>query len=58
MMTLALITYFVHGTLNNFLDTDKLSLPFWGAFAVIMMLNVQMREEASSGSPSDPAIRR
>ncbi len=58
MMTLALITYFVHGTLNNFLDTDKLSLPFWGAFAVIMLLNVKMRERISSGSPSDPAIRR
>lgn len=37
-MTLALITYFVHGFLNNFLDTDKLSLPFWTAFAVIAVI--------------------
>ncbi|MCQ2283452.1 MAG: O-antigen ligase family protein [Bacteroidales bacterium] len=44
MMTLALITYFVHGFLNNFLDTDKLSLPFWGAFAVITMVNIKDRE--------------
>lgn len=38
--TLALITYFIHGTMNNFLDTDKLSLPFWGLFALIAVLNV------------------
>ena len=42
MMTLALVSYFVHGFLNNFLDTDKLSLPFWGAFAVIMLANLRM----------------
>ena len=38
-MTLALVTYFVHGFLNNFLDTDKLSLPFWAAFAVIAVVS-------------------
>lgn len=43
MMTLALITYFIHGFLNNFLDTDKLSLPFWGAFAIITTLNIRMK---------------
>ncbi len=42
VMTLALVTYFIHGFLNNFLDTDKLSLPFWGAFAVIVVASVQM----------------
>lgn len=40
-MVLALITYFIHGCLNNFLDTDKLSLPFWGAFAMITMLSAE-----------------
>lgn len=38
-MTLALVTYFIHGFLNNFLDTDKLSLPFWAAFAVIAVVS-------------------
>lgn len=38
-LTIALITYFVHGILNNFLDTDKLSLPYWAAFAAIVVLN-------------------
>lgn len=37
--TLSLITYYIHGTMNNFLDTDKLSLPFWGLFAIIVVLN-------------------
>lgn len=38
-LSLSLITYFIHGGLNNFLDTDKLSLPFWASFAVIVVLN-------------------
>jgi O-antigen ligase len=37
---LGLITYFVHGTLNNFLDTDKLSVPFWAFIAMIVALDV------------------
>jgi len=41
MMTLlGLITYFAHGLLNNFLDTDKLSVPFWGFIAILVALNV------------------
>jgi len=37
----ALFTYYIHGLLNNFLDTDKLSVPFWGftAFLVAMDLH-------------------
>ncbi len=37
-LMIGLITYFVHGILNNFLDTDKLSLPYWAAFAAIVVL--------------------
>ncbi len=37
--TLGLITYFTHGFLNNFLDTDKLSVPFWGFIAIIVALD-------------------
>ena len=39
--TLALLTYYIHGIMNNFLDTDKLSLPFWGLFALIVVLDTQ-----------------
>lgn len=37
---LALCTYFIHGFLNNFLDTDKASAPFWGFIAIIVALDV------------------
>jgi O-antigen ligase len=40
MATLGLITYFSHGLLNNFLDTDKLSVPFWGFIAIIVALDI------------------
>ncbi len=40
MTLLGLITYFTHGFLNNFLDTDKLSVPFWGFIAILVSLNV------------------
>lgn len=36
----SLITYFIHGTLNNFLDTDKLAVPFWGTIALVVALDV------------------
>lgn len=44
-LMLGLITYFVHGTLNNFLDTDKASVPFWGFMAMLVMLDVNERNE-------------
>lgn len=37
---ISLITYFVHGFLNNFLDTDKASVPVWGFFAIILALDI------------------
>ena len=39
-ITLGLITYFIHGTLNNFLDTDKASVLFWGFVAMIVSIDV------------------
>ena len=42
-MVLGLITYFIHGVLNNFLDTDKISVPFWGFCAGIVALDVYQR---------------
>ncbi|MBQ9545913.1 MAG: O-antigen ligase family protein [Bacteroidales bacterium] len=38
--TLSLLTYYIHGFFNNFLDTDKLSVPFWGFTAVIVALDL------------------
>lgn len=45
MSTLGLITYIAHSVLNNFLDTDKLSVPFWGFIAIIVALDVYHTNE-------------
>lgn len=37
---LGLVTYFVHGFLNNFLDTDKLSALFWGSIAFLVVADI------------------
>lgn len=44
---LGFITYITHGALNNFLDTDKASVPFWGFVAMIVAIDVyhQHREK-------------
>jgi putative inorganic carbon (HCO3(-)) transporter len=39
-MFLGLVTYMIHGMLNNFLDTDKASAPFWGFTAAIVALDI------------------
>jgi putative inorganic carbon (HCO3(-)) transporter len=44
---LALTTYFVHGLLNNFLDTDKLAVPFWGFIAIIVSVDIYHRDKIS-----------
>jgi O-antigen ligase len=38
-------TYVTHGILNNFLDTDKASLPFWGFMAVIVAIDVYYKNK-------------
>ena len=38
--TLAIISYFVHGVLNNFLDTDKLAIPVWSCLAIITVIDI------------------
>lgn len=45
MTTLGLLTYMVHGLMNNFLSTDKLSVPVWGFMAVLVALDVYRLKE-------------
>ena len=42
---IALITYYIHGFLNDFLDTDKLSVPFWGFTALIVVMDIYSRSQ-------------
>lgn len=37
---LGFITYLIHGTLNDFLDTDKASALFWGFIATFVSLDI------------------
>jgi O-antigen ligase len=43
-LLLGYITYVVHGTLNNFLDTDKASALFWGFTAVFVSLDISLKK--------------
>jgi len=38
---MGLVTYFVHGSLNNFLDTDKASVPFWAFTAMLVAADIK-----------------
>jgi len=42
---LALTTYFVHGFLNNFLDTDKLAIPFWSFISILVAVDIYHKKE-------------
>ncbi len=52
LLLTGLITYFVHGFLNNFLDTDKLSIPFWGFIAAIVYLDIKQKEANQTEIPN------
>jgi putative inorganic carbon (hco3(-)) transporter len=45
---LGLITYFIHGVLNNYLDTDKASIPFWGFIAVLVAIDLSAGRTGSA----------
>lgn len=40
-----LVTYVIHGGLNNFLDTDKISAMFWGMTAALAALELKLNKE-------------
>jgi O-antigen ligase len=48
LSVISLFTYFIHGLLNNFLDTDKASVPFWGLVGLIVALDVYYSNEKDS----------
>jgi len=52
---LGLITYYIHGIMNNFLDTDKASALFWGYTAIIVALDVFHDNKEGEKKESLPA---
>lgn len=37
---MGLSTYLIHGFLNNFLETDKAAVPFWGFIAILVSIDL------------------
>ena len=48
VMFLGFLTYVIHGSLNNFLDTDKAAVPFWGFVAAIVAIDIYHSKEQDS----------
>lgn len=55
---LGLMTYFVHGVLNNYLDTDKASALFWGFFALLLVWDqsLELSKESSTAAAVEPSV--
>ncbi|HKR07126.1 MAG TPA: O-antigen ligase family protein [Bacteroidia bacterium] len=47
VLTLALVTYLVHGLFNNFLDTDKVAFIFWSSVCMIVMIDLSRKQHAA-----------
>lgn len=52
VLMLGLLTYFVHGSLNNFLDTDKASVPFWGFIAALLAIELYHEKQKKLVEPA------
>ena len=53
--TLALFGYYIHGTLNNFLDTDKLAVPVWSCMAIITAIDCFHADKESFYDTTEPS---
>jgi hypothetical protein len=48
-----LVSYYLHGLLNNFLDTDKVSALFWGYTAMLVAMDVYHRDSPEEEGVAD-----
>lgn len=54
---IGLITYYIHGFLNNFLDTDKISVPFWGFTAMIVAIDIISKKKQNEESSKPEVLK-
>lgn len=47
-MIMSLVTYFLHGILNNYLDTDKASIPIWTMCAIFIAMDHKLKTKELS----------
>ena len=54
---LGLVSYFIHGMMNNFLDTDKAAVPFWGFIGMLVAIDLMTKKQSVDGgnTPQIPA---
>ncbi len=52
-----LVTYFIHGALNNFLDIDKIAVPFWGFAAMIVAIELYVAEKEPENQQEIPQTK-
>ena len=48
MVLMSLLTYYSHGLLNNYLDTDKANVCFWASMAIITVLDLKNKRGLTS----------
>jgi O-antigen ligase len=48
-----LVSYYLHGLLNNFLDTDKISALFWGFTAMLVAMDVYHKDRTEEEAEGD-----
>ena len=49
---MGLISYDVHGVLNNYLDIDKTATLFWALSGMVVALSLYQKNEAPTGGAS------
>ena len=47
MIILSLTTYFSHGVLNNYLDTDKAAIPVWGLISIFITITTILNRDTN-----------
>ncbi len=51
-------TYVLHGFLNNFLDTDKAAVPFWGYLAILVAIEIYHKDQLIKDSREQSDVIR
>ncbi len=51
-IVLGLVTYYLHGILNNYLDTDKASIPVWGMMSILVAVHIYHLRSPKSLKPA------
>jgi putative inorganic carbon (HCO3(-)) transporter len=52
---LGMITYFVHGLMNNYSETDKIAVLFWGGFAMLTAMDLYHNPKKAPATPAEKA---